>query len=243
LKTFRSVAILQPFYIPWIGVFRQIYLSDVFVALDHVQFVPKSFITRNRIGTNRDEKWLSVPCEGSRNQAIREVVISKEGSWQEKHHARIRHSLGKAPHYNEIEPFLNSLYLAQEWNHLSEMNQWALRELSELLGISVEWENSHHLAATGSRDGSLILDICAKIGAETVINGPKSLDYVNLDLLKKGGVRQETVDYQFSHPLYKQHNDIFSNSIIQPIAMFGSERVMEVIKQGHLEKSNSAYES
>jgi len=203
----------------------------VYVALDSVQFVPKSFITRNRIGENKQSKWLSVPCLGSRNQAIREVRIDVSQPWQRKHHANVRHALGKLPHYSEIEPFVDSLYLENEWSNLSEMNQWALRELSKLLGINVKWESSHNLRATGSRDGSLILDICNKLDAATVINGPKSLEYVNLDLLSSKGIEQSTVSYEFKNPLYRQNASAFHQSVIQPLAMFGSRAVMEIISQ------------
>ena len=45
-----TVSIHQPNYLPWLGYFRKIAQSDVFVFFDNVQMpIGKSLVTRNRI--------------------------------------------------------------------------------------------------------------------------------------------------------------------------------------------------
>lgn len=226
-----SVGILQPFFIPWIGVFRQIHLSDTFVLLDTVQFTPKTWVTRNRLHYGGSSHWLSVPCSGSRNQIIGDVEVVKNMNWQKKQFRHVSQALGKFAFYSEIEPFIHSLYIQNNWDKLVDLNRWALLEISQLLGLSSEWLMASELGASGSREGSLILDVCSKVGATRVINGPKSLDYVDTRNLEKNGVAQLTVDYDFQEPIFQRNEVDFLQSIIQPIAKFGLGAVRQVIVQ------------
>ena len=47
---------------PWLGYFEQIANADVFVFLDTVQFVARSWHNRNRLkGSDGQHFWLTVP--------------------------------------------------------------------------------------------------------------------------------------------------------------------------------------
>ena len=50
----------QPHYMPWIGYINKIFLSDIFVLVDNVQFV-KKYVAENKIVTKNGELQLSVP--------------------------------------------------------------------------------------------------------------------------------------------------------------------------------------
>ena len=39
----------QPSYIPWLGLFHKIAISDIFCFMDSVQYEKNSFINRNKI--------------------------------------------------------------------------------------------------------------------------------------------------------------------------------------------------
>ena len=42
-------AILQPSYLPWLGFFEQMYVCDIFVYLDDVQYTKNDWRNRNKI--------------------------------------------------------------------------------------------------------------------------------------------------------------------------------------------------
>jgi len=52
------VAINQPGYLPWIGFFKRIMVSDVFIFLDDVQYLKKDWQNRNKIRTSQEWIWL-----------------------------------------------------------------------------------------------------------------------------------------------------------------------------------------
>jgi hypothetical protein len=95
----RKVAILQPNYIPWKGVFDLISRVDCFVFYDDVQYTSKDWRNRNKIKTPNGEIWLSVPVQtkGRRGQLISEAQIEIGTNWQEKHFRSITNSYSRAP--------------------------------------------------------------------------------------------------------------------------------------------------
>ena len=50
----------QPTYLPWLGLFHKIALSDAFVFFDHVQYSKKQYYNRNTITTQHGPLTLSV---------------------------------------------------------------------------------------------------------------------------------------------------------------------------------------
>ena len=60
----RTVAVMQPYFIPYAGYFRLFAASDIFVILDCVQFPRRGWVHRNRL-PDRTEKlhWLTLPLE------------------------------------------------------------------------------------------------------------------------------------------------------------------------------------
>jgi hypothetical protein len=67
-----TVAIMQPYFIPYAGYFRLFAASDLFVVYDCVQFPRRGWVHRNRLPDRSGVlKWLTLPLE----RAPREVLI------------------------------------------------------------------------------------------------------------------------------------------------------------------------
>ena len=59
--TSRTLVVLQPGYLPWLGFFDQMRRADVFAYYDDVQFNKHGWRNRNRIKTPAGPLWLTVP--------------------------------------------------------------------------------------------------------------------------------------------------------------------------------------
>ena len=57
----NKVAILQPNYIPWKGVFDLIDRVDTFVFYDDVDYTKQDWRTRNQVKTANGSSWLTIP--------------------------------------------------------------------------------------------------------------------------------------------------------------------------------------
>ena len=76
----KTVGIMQPTFLPWLGYFALMEQVDYFVLLDDVQLSKQSWQVRNRIKMNNDNKlWLSLPIKKNRLYTnINEVEISDD---------------------------------------------------------------------------------------------------------------------------------------------------------------------
>jgi hypothetical protein len=209
----RKVAILQPNYIPWKGVFDLISRVDCFVFLDDVQYTSKDWRNRNKIKTPNGEIWLSVPVhtKGRRGQLISEAQIETETSWQEKHFRSIRNSYSKAPFFKQFEYLLEDLYLGREWLSISDLSIHSTMWLAKALDIEVEWYKSSDLSKAGSKDGEKALKICNLLQGDYFINGPSSRDFMDESLFIEKGVTLEYIEYDY--PEYPQLHGPFVHQV------------------------------
>ena len=72
-----KIGISQPTFLPWHGYFALIDYVDIFVFLDTVQFVKRSWIQRNKIKNGDKEQWITIPIKTKhrRYQTIKDTKI------------------------------------------------------------------------------------------------------------------------------------------------------------------------
>jgi hypothetical protein len=71
------VSINQPAYLPWLGYFHRIAVSDAHIVLDTVQFEKNSFTNRNKVRTREGWCWLTVPVHPRNRNCQRKAVGCK----------------------------------------------------------------------------------------------------------------------------------------------------------------------
>src|SRR5947208_10109956 len=103
----RTVAIMQPTYLPWLGLFDLMDQADELVLLDSVQFERHSWQHRNRIRGSAGEILLTVPVrQTGLDTVIAEAQIADRRAVV-KHFVTIRQSYTKSVHrglLDELEP-------------------------------------------------------------------------------------------------------------------------------------------
>ena len=109
------VSIHQPNYIPWIGFFHKILLSDTYVVFDDIQFPRgKDYANRNQIKTNNGKMWLTASVLGKKElKPWNQIEINNNG-WKEKHLNNIESFYKKTPYFKSYFLFLKRIY---ETNH------------------------------------------------------------------------------------------------------------------------------
>ena len=81
-----KIAIMQPYFFPYIGYFSLIKNTDHFIFFDTPQYIRKGWINRNRIiGANGDATFFTVPVQKMpRETAINKMLISQNEDWKQK---------------------------------------------------------------------------------------------------------------------------------------------------------------
>ena len=58
-----KIAIMQPYFMPYIGYFQLLSQVDKFVIYDDVNFIKRGWINRNRILSNGNDLMISIPTK------------------------------------------------------------------------------------------------------------------------------------------------------------------------------------
>lgn len=204
VPSLKKIAILQPNYIPWKGVFDLISRVDVFVFYDDVQFTAKDWRSRNRIRTAHGDIWLSVPVlsKGLRDQRICDAMIDPRSNWQAKHYKALKANYQKARYFKDYEYLLEEIYLANHWTKIAELNIFATKLIARAIGVDAEWHRSSDLGQSGDKNGERAINICKALGCDSFINGPSARAFMDASLFQKNGIALDYMSY--SYPEYEQ---------------------------------------
>lgn len=219
----KTVAMLQPNYIPWKGVFDLIDRVDVFVFYDDVQYTKKDWRNRNKIRTQNGDIWLTVPVKDRRGQLIYEVNIDNSRNWQKKHYKTIKYNYVKSKGFSEYEYLLDEIYLKSEWEKISDLDIYSTKLISEALHIQTEFILASELKIEGDKSGEKIIRICKKLGCDHFINGPSAKSFMDEQLFADNNIAINYIDYNYVE--YQQHYKPFNHhvSILDLIFNCGSE--------------------
>jgi hypothetical protein len=210
----KVVAVVQSNYIPWRGYFDLIRLADEFVLFDDVQYTRRDWRNRNQIKTAQGLKWLTIPVDvkGKYHQKIKETRVA-DPRWAAEHWETIRHAYGKAAGFSEKGPLLEELYLGCQETMLSMVNYRFLTGICRMLDIQANfsWSSDYQLADDKSER---LLSICTQAGATHYLSGPSAKSYLDVELLRQGGVEviwmdySGYADYRQLHPPFEPHVSI-----------------------------------
>ena len=130
----KTVVILQPSYLPWLGYFEQMWRSDVFVMYDDVQYDKNGWRNRNRIKTANGMMWLTAPVKTHLGEKIKDVEIDNGQNWKKKHLKNLESAYRKSSFFTEYFVKFEKI-LGQEWKYLVDLDVAMIKEINNILGL------------------------------------------------------------------------------------------------------------
>ncbi len=166
-----TVAIMQPYFIPYAGYFRLFAASDLFVIYDCVQFPRRGWVHRNRMpGADGREGWLTLPlAKMPRDVRIRDLSFSDDAAAILEERMR-RIPLLASPRQPE-SAILQSLkrVSGSPVDYLERL----LRDIVSHLGLRWHTVRSSSLDLPDSLHGQdRIIEIARRLGATGYVNAP-----------------------------------------------------------------------
>lgn len=225
----------QPVYLPWLGLFHKIALSDMFCSFDDVQYLKRDWNSRNKIKTQNGDIFLTVPVltTGHREKPIREMEIDNSTDWRRKHWKSIFINYKKTPYFDKYAPFFEDVY-KKDWKYLVEINEYMLRWFLITLGITVEYCKASDKHFEGYKS-DLVLDMCRKLGANTYVFGTLGKDYAEQDKFAAAGVKIHFQDYK--HPVYPQlHGDFIAYMSVLDLLFNCGDKSLDILMSGNAVK-------
>ena len=197
------VSIHQPNYIPWIGFFNKILLSDVYVVFDDIQFPRgKDYANRNQIKTNNGKTWLTIPVIGKSDlKPWNQIGINKNG-WIDKHLAIIESFYTKSPYFKEYYSEIKNIYL-KDHNLLIDLTLDLIRHFIKIFDKKTKIILSSDIK-TDLKGMDKILYILKYLQATKYISGDGdgSKRYIDENLFKENNI--ELIWQNYKHPTYNQ---------------------------------------
>ena len=228
-----TIAIHQPEHHPWLGFFKKMSQTDIFVFFDDVQYNSSGFQNRNYIKTNTGKTLLSVPVLSKFDSKINEVKIDKTKNWSKKHKKSIMTNYSKTDFFEEYKNKIEEIY-ETEYEYLIELNTKVIKFFLNELKIKTKIIFSSSLNLD-SNSPKKILEICKKFNADKYISGVHwGLENLNL---KEFSDNQIKIEFQkFLHPIYKQcHSPFIPNLSTLDLILNEGENGRKILEKSKVE--------
>ena len=178
-----KIAIMQPYFFPYVGYFQLIANTNQFIFFDIVQYNKKSWMSRNRIlhpNKSDDFQYISVPiAKHIKGTLIKDVEISQNGAWQNKILDQLTlYKKLKAPFYNEVNQLVKAVF-SKECNTLLHLSIESMRSICDYLGIELNFEIASRINFNKdciSQPGDWAVEISKHMKASEYINPPSGHD-------------------------------------------------------------------
>ncbi|MGV9002163.1 MAG: WbqC family protein [Candidatus Saccharimonadaceae bacterium] len=132
----RKIAIMQPYFFPYIGYFSLIKHTDEFMIFDPVQFIRHGWIERNRVlKQGGDWIYVKVPLKKFEQQTlIKDVEIDNSQDWKAKISAQLQPYKKIAPFYKDTKELIDDIF-KDDYTDIVTLNKVILEKICTYLGI------------------------------------------------------------------------------------------------------------
>lgn len=166
------IAIMQPYFLPYIGYFQLIHAADKFVIYDNIEFTKKGWINRNRILVNGKDEYITLPLKKDSdflhvNQRFLADSFREE---RIKMLRKIKEVYKKAPFFEETYSLVERIFMCEQQN-LFDFIFHSLKVICGYLQIHTEFIVSSTLQIDHNlKSENKVLAICKHLGADTYLN-------------------------------------------------------------------------
>lgn len=167
----KSLAIMQPYFFPYIGYWQLIHAVDHFVIYDDVNYIKGGWVNRNRILINGEPAYITVPLhQPSPYKRICDIALQPSPLWRNKLVKMVEMTYRKSPCFIEVFPIIEEI-IRHESDNLSDYLAHQLQTLAVFMGIKTEFVVTSRPYENNDLSGQeRVLNICKREEAITYIN-------------------------------------------------------------------------
>lgn len=202
-----KVAVMQPYFFPYIGYFQLIAAVDLFIVYDNVKYTKKGWINRNRMLQNGKDVMFSLPLKSDSDYLdVCQRELSTDFN-RDKLLNQFKGAYRHALYFEQTYPLIEET-VRHENSNLFRFLQHSIVKTCEHLGITTEIKASSSISIDHNlKNQDKVLALCEAGGASTYVNASGGAE-----LYSKETFREKGVDLKFiqSKPFeYAQLGDAF----------------------------------
>lgn len=200
------LAIMQPYFLPYIGYFSLFYHSDEFVFFDSPQYTKKSWYERNRIiKINGGSTYIKVPIDKVKiGTSINDVKINNSQDWKGKIFSQLN-IYRKAPYYKETIGILDTVF-KNEYEYLYLLNIDLIKAILSYLELDKKihiYSNMDLEIDEVKEPDEWALNISKAMDAKVYINSPGGASFFD-----KEKYNNENIDLKFIDQDLKEYKQL-----------------------------------
>jgi hypothetical protein len=131
-----KVGIMQPYFFPYFGYFQLINAVDVYVNLDHVAFMKRSYMTRNILKNNVP---ITIPVKNaSQNVSCAETKVDISDKYLSKFYRTLENLYSNTPYYEVVLHTIVKPEMQHSNKSISELNISLIYRICEYIGIETK---------------------------------------------------------------------------------------------------------
>lgn len=218
-----KIAIMQPYFLPYIGYWRLINSVDKFVIHDDVQYIKGGWINRNQIYIKGEKKYITLPIKKHQStDNINKVYIDKSNKLFQSLYNKVLQNYKDSPNYDKVMPLFKEIY-QYDSDNLSDYVVHSIKSIMQYLSIDTELVLSSNLENDKSlKAQDKVIDICKLIGAKEYYNLPGGRDLYHKKTFEIEGIKLKFFDFDHISTEYI--------SILDPIFNIESHLLKDSIK-------------
>lgn len=176
------IAVMQPYFFPHIAYFQLISSVDIYVNLDHVSFMKRSFMVRNRI---KNDTRINIEVIGaSQNKAINQVYVGVSDIYIKKFIKTIEFNYSKYKNYEVIMHTILKPIFEFDSKTISQFNLDIIKTICYYLEIKTKIVDTSSGITDKKFDDGLI-DIVKNMGGKTYINALGGVNLYNKEYFNR----------------------------------------------------------
>jgi len=107
-----SLALMQPYFFPYIGYYSLAACADKFLFFDEAQYIKQGWVNRNRIELERNgrKEYIKIPTKkSSHTTPINEKQISDQYDWRSKIMNQLKSYISRSENFEEVNELVKNI--------------------------------------------------------------------------------------------------------------------------------------
>ncbi|GLC94532.1 hypothetical protein Tamer19_39400 [Cupriavidus sp. TA19] len=195
-----KVAIMQPYFMPYIGYFQLIGSADLFIVYDNIKYTKKGWINRNRMLQNGKDVMFSLPLKSDSDFLdVRDRELAVDFN-RDKLLNQFRGAYRRAPYFSQAFPLVEQIVRHEAANLFGFLHH-SIARTCEYLGISTAIRIASGIDADHRlKSQDKVLALCGAVGATTYVNAIGGMDLYSKDAFQRKGIdlkfiKSRTLEY------------------------------------------------
>ena len=198
-----KVAIMQPYFFPYIGYFQLIAAVDLFIVYDNIKYTKKGWINRNRMLQNGKDVMFSLPLKNDSDYLdICKRVLSTDFN-RDKLLNQFKETYKHAPYFAQTFPLIEQIVRHDDDNLFLFLHN-SLVKTCRHLGVATRIKlSSDVLINHDLKNQDKVLALSEAVNANTYVNAIGGMDLYSKDSFYEKGLDLKFIQSKpFEYPQF-----------------------------------------